>query len=166
MNDAELREKIGRVTPSTTSFSLRTAWQLLEGALSPLAAPRARGPQGDGSPGKRALDVCCRDGLLSFEAERLASSEVIGIDNDLSLAAVEFLIAFFNSRVRISLARHFQGPRPFSRTFHRLRQRVTRTSPKTIDRGVFVCGLSPKSIDRTYGDYWDGTHDFHSGRRY
>jgi len=51
--------------------------------------------------GKRVLDVGCRDGLFSFEAERLGASEVIGIDNDLSPAAVEFLIPHFASRVKM-----------------------------------------------------------------
>ena len=51
--------------------------------------------------GKRVLDVGCRDGLLSFEAERLGASEVIGIDNDLSRGAVEFLIPHFESGVKM-----------------------------------------------------------------
>lgn len=51
--------------------------------------------------GKRVLDVGCRDGLFSFEAERSGASEVIGIDNDLSKGAVEFLIPYFNSKVRM-----------------------------------------------------------------
>ena len=42
--------------------------------------------------GKRVLDVGCRDGLYSFECEKLGAGEVIGIDNDVSPAAVEFLI--------------------------------------------------------------------------
>jgi SAM-dependent methyltransferase len=51
--------------------------------------------------GKRVLDVGCRDGLCCFEAEKLGAAEVIGIDNDLSRGAVEFLIPFFQSRVRM-----------------------------------------------------------------
>lgn len=51
--------------------------------------------------GKRVLDIGCRDGLFSFESERLGSSEVIGIDNDLSKPAVEFLIPYFNSAVKM-----------------------------------------------------------------
>lgn len=51
--------------------------------------------------GKRLLDIGCRDGLFCFEAERLGAAEVIGIDNDLSPAAVEFLIPFFASRVKM-----------------------------------------------------------------
>jgi SAM-dependent methyltransferase len=51
--------------------------------------------------GKRVLDVGCRDGLYSFEAERLGAGEVVGIDNDLSAAAVEFLIPHLGSSVRM-----------------------------------------------------------------
>jgi SAM-dependent methyltransferase len=51
--------------------------------------------------GKRVLDVGCRDGLFSFEAEKLGSDLVVGIDNDLSKPAVEFLIPFFKSKVRM-----------------------------------------------------------------
>lgn len=51
--------------------------------------------------GKRVLDVGCRDGFYSFLAERLGAAEVVGIDNDLSRAAVEFLIPYFGSAVRM-----------------------------------------------------------------
>src|SRR5262245_6216887 len=51
--------------------------------------------------GKRVLDVGCRDGLYSFMAERRGAKEVVGIDNDLSRAAVEFLIPYFGSAVRM-----------------------------------------------------------------
>jgi predicted RNA methylase len=47
---------------------------------------------------KRVLDIGCRDGLFCFEAEKLGAKEVIGIDNDLSMGAIEFLIPFFNSQ--------------------------------------------------------------------
>lgn len=49
----------------------------------------------------RVLDIGCRDGLFSFEAEKLGAKEVIGIDNDLSPAAVEFLIPYFESKVKM-----------------------------------------------------------------
>jgi SAM-dependent methyltransferase len=52
--------------------------------------------------GKRVLDIGCRDGLFSFEAEKMGAREVIAIDNELSPAAVEFLIPFFKSRVKMS----------------------------------------------------------------
>jgi len=51
--------------------------------------------------GKRVLDIGCRDGLFSFEAEKLGAREIVGIDNDLSLGAVEFLIPLFKSKVRM-----------------------------------------------------------------
>jgi SAM-dependent methyltransferase len=50
--------------------------------------------------GKRVLDIGCRDGLFSFEAERLGAA-VLGIDNDLSKAAVEFLIPALGSKVEM-----------------------------------------------------------------
>jgi 2-polyprenyl-3-methyl-5-hydroxy-6-metoxy-1,4-benzoquinol methylase len=52
--------------------------------------------------GRRFLDIGCRDGLFSFEAERRGAAEVIGIDNDLSLAATEFLIPTSARRSRWS----------------------------------------------------------------
>lgn len=51
--------------------------------------------------GKRVLDVGCRDGMFSFEAERLGAAEVIAIDSDLSVGAVEFLIPRFKSKVQM-----------------------------------------------------------------
>jgi 2-polyprenyl-3-methyl-5-hydroxy-6-metoxy-1,4-benzoquinol methylase len=50
---------------------------------------------------KRVLDIGCRDGLFSFAAESMGAAEVIAIDNDLSRAGVEFLIPFFNSKVKM-----------------------------------------------------------------
>jgi SAM-dependent methyltransferase len=50
---------------------------------------------------KRVLDIGCRDGLFSFAAEKMGAKEVIGIDNDLSKPATEFLIPFFNSKIRL-----------------------------------------------------------------
>lgn len=49
--------------------------------------------------GKRLLDIGCRDGIFCFAAESRGAAEIIGIDNDLSIAATEFLIPFFNSKV-------------------------------------------------------------------
>ena len=51
--------------------------------------------------GKRVLDVGCRDGLFCFEAERRGASEVIGIDNELSHGATEFLIPHLKSDVKM-----------------------------------------------------------------
>jgi SAM-dependent methyltransferase len=51
--------------------------------------------------GKRVLDIGCRDGLFCFEAENMGAKEVIGIDNNVSIAATEFLIPYFDSKVNI-----------------------------------------------------------------
>jgi SAM-dependent methyltransferase len=51
--------------------------------------------------GKRVLDIGCRDGLFSFEAERRGAAVILGIDNDLSRPAVEFLIPYLKSSVRM-----------------------------------------------------------------
>ena len=51
--------------------------------------------------GKKVLDIGCRDGIYSFEVEKMGASEIIGIDNDISKPAVEFLIPFFNSKVKM-----------------------------------------------------------------
>jgi SAM-dependent methyltransferase len=51
--------------------------------------------------GKRVIDIGCRDGLFSFDAERRGASEVMGIDTSLSLGAVELLIPFLKSKVRM-----------------------------------------------------------------
>ena len=51
--------------------------------------------------GKRVLDVGCRDGLFSFAAEKMGAAEVIGVDNNLSKPATEFLIPYFKSKVRM-----------------------------------------------------------------
>lgn len=50
---------------------------------------------------KRVLDIGCRDGLFCFEAEKLGAEEVIGIDNNLSLGAANFLIPYFQSKVKM-----------------------------------------------------------------
>lgn len=50
---------------------------------------------------KKVLDVGCRDGLFSFEAERRGAREVIGIDLLLSQGATELLIPYFKSEIRM-----------------------------------------------------------------
>jgi SAM-dependent methyltransferase len=50
--------------------------------------------------GKRILDIGCRDGAVSFAAEKMGAADVIGIDNDLSLGLTEFLIPFKGSKVQ------------------------------------------------------------------
>jgi len=51
--------------------------------------------------GKRVLDIGCRDGIFCFAAESMGAAEVIGVDNDLSKPATEFLIPFFNSKIKM-----------------------------------------------------------------
>ena len=51
--------------------------------------------------GKRVLDVGCRDGLFSFAAEGMGAAEVVGVDNDLSEGAVNVVIPFLKSKVRM-----------------------------------------------------------------
>jgi len=51
--------------------------------------------------GKRVLDIGCRDGLFSFAAEKKGAAEIVGIDNDLSKGAVEFLIPHLKSKVQM-----------------------------------------------------------------
>jgi SAM-dependent methyltransferase len=50
--------------------------------------------------GKRVLDVGCRDGALSFEAERRGATTVLGVDFDLPLETTSFLKAALRSKVR------------------------------------------------------------------
>jgi 2-polyprenyl-3-methyl-5-hydroxy-6-metoxy-1,4-benzoquinol methylase len=51
--------------------------------------------------GKRVLDVGCRDGLFSLQAERLGASEVIAIDNELSSGTVEVVLPYLRSGVQM-----------------------------------------------------------------
>ena len=51
--------------------------------------------------GKRVLEIGCRDGLFSFEAERLGAREVIGIDHILSRGAIDLLIPALSSKVQM-----------------------------------------------------------------
>jgi SAM-dependent methyltransferase len=51
--------------------------------------------------GKRVVDIGCRDGLFCFEAEKRGAAEVLGIDNCLSIGALEFLIPYFKSKVQL-----------------------------------------------------------------
>lgn len=49
---------------------------------------------------KKVLDIGCRDGLFSFYCEKKGASEIFAIDNDLSNATTNFLVPFFNSKVK------------------------------------------------------------------
>jgi tRNA (mo5U34)-methyltransferase len=50
---------------------------------------------------KYVLDIGCRDCMFAFQAERAKARAVVAFDNDLSLAAKEFLIPYFQSRVQL-----------------------------------------------------------------
>ena len=60
---------------------------------------------------KRVLDIGCRDGLFSFYSEKKGASEVIGIDNNLSIPTKEFLVPFFNSKVKFKELNLFDLPK-------------------------------------------------------
>lgn len=51
--------------------------------------------------GKRVLDVGCRDGLFCFDIEKRGARYVLGIDNNISRAAIEFLIPQLKSAVEM-----------------------------------------------------------------
>lgn len=51
--------------------------------------------------GKKVLDIGCRDGIFSFYAEKKGAKEIVAIDNNLSKGAVNFLIPYFNSKVKM-----------------------------------------------------------------
>jgi SAM-dependent methyltransferase len=50
---------------------------------------------------RRVLDVGCRDGYFSFLAEKKKAKEVYAIDNCISNGAVNLLIPYFNSKVKM-----------------------------------------------------------------
>lgn len=50
--------------------------------------------------GKRILDIGCRDGAYSFEAEKLGAAEVIGFDNDLTPGVNAWLVKQLGSKIR------------------------------------------------------------------
>ena len=67
----------------------------------PLQIPVQEALEGLPVAGQRVLDVGCRDGLFSLQAERLGAAEVIAIDNDLSRGAVEVVLPYLNSKVKM-----------------------------------------------------------------
>lgn len=101
MSEAELRAEMSALSfyhtiPLTPTLST-PGWP----TIVPLTNMVSRHLRTIDLKGKRVLDIGCRDGLFSFEAEKLGAREVIGIDNDLSPGVPEFLIRHFRSRVRI-----------------------------------------------------------------
>lgn len=49
--------------------------------------------------GKSVIDIGCRDGMFALEAEKMGSSRVLAVDNDLSLGAVRLVIPVLKSGV-------------------------------------------------------------------
>jgi SAM-dependent methyltransferase len=101
MNDKEIQEAI-------TKYKFYHIIQLTENIATPGAAVFAPAQnlcmkhlKSLDLKGKHVLDIGCRDGLFSFAAERMGATRVIGIDNDLSRPAIEFLIPFFNSKIKM-----------------------------------------------------------------
>ena len=77
-------------TPSSLTWDTERLWKFILDGLSNIDFK-----------GKKVLDIGCRDGLFSFEMEKRGAEEIIGIDNNLSRGASEFLIPFFESKVKM-----------------------------------------------------------------
>ncbi len=101
MNEAEIKERLSKYKFYHVIRLTETLYTSGIQDFVPLQEPIYRFLKDANPNGKRFLDIGCRDGLFSFEAEKLGASEIIAIDNDLSPAAVEFLIPYFNSKVRM-----------------------------------------------------------------
>jgi len=101
LNEADLRERL----PNYRFYHIIPLTKDLATPGNPKHVPSQqpvlRALQALDLKGKRVLDLGCRDGLYSFTAERQGASEVVGIDNDLSDGAVELLIPYFKSSVRM-----------------------------------------------------------------
>jgi hypothetical protein len=101
MDDRSIRDALSRyrfyhcirVTENITTTG--------EAHLELLQAPFRRLMESIDFNGLKVLDIGCRDGLFSFQAEKLGATEIIGIDGCLSKGATEFLIPFFQSKVRM-----------------------------------------------------------------
>ena len=101
LTEAEIRARLGdyrwyhriAITPETSTPS----WGEVERYHPPVLRLMSKVD----FRGKRVVDIGCRDGLFSFQAERCGAAEVLAIDTSLSLGAVELLIPFFKSRVQM-----------------------------------------------------------------
>jgi len=102
LTDAQIREQIDKYSFYHQFRLTDTITTPCQPSVQPAVRNTLRSLESIDFRDKRVLDVGCRDGLFSFEAEKRGAREVIGIDNDLSPAAVEFLIPFFRSRVRMT----------------------------------------------------------------
>jgi SAM-dependent methyltransferase len=100
-NEQEIRDRLAQYrwyhTIELTDAIATPGW----GAINSLVAMSLEVVRSINLRDKRVLDIGCRDGLFSFEAEKMGAGEVIGIDCDLSAGATEFLIPYFRSRIRL-----------------------------------------------------------------
>src|SRR3982074_1087758 len=101
MNESEIRQAISR-------YEFYHIIQLTENIATPGYAPYVPAQnlcmkylKSLDLNGKRVLDIGCRDGLFSFAAESIGAAEIVGIDNDISKSATEFLIPFFKSKIQM-----------------------------------------------------------------
>jgi SAM-dependent methyltransferase len=101
MDDRSIREALSRYRfyhCIRVTDTIRTAG---ETHLESLQAPFRKLMESIDFNGLKVLDIGCRDGLFSFLAEKLGAAEITGIDGCLSKGATEFLIPFFQSKVRM-----------------------------------------------------------------
>jgi SAM-dependent methyltransferase len=101
MTEAEILERLATYnfyhTIRLTDRISTPGWKIVE----PLVEMTLRNLRTLDLKGKKVLDIGCRDGVFCFEAERLGAAEIVGIDNDPSRGAHEFLVPFLKSRVRL-----------------------------------------------------------------
>jgi SAM-dependent methyltransferase len=101
MTEAEILERVKKYTfyhtLQLTEQLATPGWEAVRG----LVGMTLRNLRALEFRGKRVLDVGCRDCAFAFEAEGLGAAEIIGIDDQPSAAAREFLIPFFKSKVRV-----------------------------------------------------------------
>lgn len=101
MNHTELADRLGQYNwyhRIKVADSLYTPGHVL---FQPIWDFNLRGMDAVDFEGKKVLDVGCRDGLFSLEAERRGARKIVGIDNDLSRGATELLIPHLQSKVRM-----------------------------------------------------------------
>lgn len=101
LTESQLRERLEQYSFYHTiqlSDSVSTSgWSV----VVPVCGMIMRNLRGIDLKDKKVLDIGCRDGLFSFEAEKLGAREVIGIDSVPSIGARDFLVPFFQSKVQL-----------------------------------------------------------------
>ncbi|MGD1843932.1 MAG: DUF1698 domain-containing protein, partial [Salibacteraceae bacterium] len=80
----------GLVTPGNDMDYHPDIWKMIDRALDSIDFNH-----------KKVIDIGCRDGYFSFDVERRGAGSVLGIDNDLSQGTKEFLIPYFDSKVKM-----------------------------------------------------------------